>query len=155
MWKQMICKVFVSAGLCVFIAALVKLKCFHWLNYDIVIIERAKLALQVHTFDFSPHCLREKQRVPFVTPSSRILQACKRVILPPAAFPFTAMRRDGLWSVRTFRQQLINCNKAGWHMRRQWQLWVSVGGAASPQKPERSLRRRAASELWRLPLALT
>lgn len=55
--------------------------------------------------------------------SSQIYQASKRDNSPPAAFLLAKMRHDRFWSVRTFWHRLINCNKAGWHIRWQWQPW--------------------------------
>lgn len=53
---------------------------------------------------------------------------------PPAAFSLAEMRHDRLWSVRTFRHRLINCNKAGWHIRWQWQPWGERRGLGFPSK---------------------
>lgn len=57
----------------------------------------------------------------FAKLSSWIYQVSKHVNSPPAAFSLAKTRHDRLWSVRTFRHRLINCNQAGWHIRWQWQ----------------------------------
>lgn len=66
--------------------------------------------------------------------SSQIYQASKRDSSPPAAFSLAKMRHDRLWSVRTFQHRLINCNKAGWHIRWQWQPWGERRGLGFPAR---------------------